>query len=71
MTACALAILFAAGCGSTEVPERTSSTPAPDAAPKVAPDVTKGSEAASPVPGQANDHSNPAFKGGGKNDPSK
>lgn len=79
MTACAVALMFAAGCSKTEAPGRTSSTspptstpaPAPDAAPKVAPDVPKGAQAPTPAPGQANDHSSPAFKAGGKNDPSK
>ncbi len=35
------------------------------------PIVPKGAEAPSPMPGQANDHSSPAFKNGGKADPHK
>jgi hypothetical protein len=30
------------------------------------PDAPKGEASAGPKPGQANDHSNPAFKAGGK-----
>ena len=33
------------------------------------PVVPKGAQIPSPAPGQANDHSSPAFKGGGKPDP--
>jgi hypothetical protein len=69
--ACAVAMLSAAGCGDTVVPPTTGGAPPPDAAPKVAPNVPKAAQAPSPVPGQANDHSSPAFKDGGKNDPSK
>lgn len=39
--------------------------------PQVAPVVPKGAEAPTPAPGQANDHSSPGFKSGGKTDPSK
>jgi len=35
------------------------------------PKVPKSAEAAAPTPGQAGDHSSPAFKGGGKVDPHK
>jgi hypothetical protein len=69
--AVAIAIAMVAGCGKTEVPDRARAAPPSMDAPKVAPVVPKAAEAPSPVPGQANDHSNPAFKGGGKNDPSK
>jgi hypothetical protein len=34
-----------------------------------APDVPKGDATSGPKPGQANDHSSPAFKGGGKEVP--
>ncbi len=71
LAAGAFVLLLVAGCGKTEVPDRTTSAPAPDDAPKVAPVVPKGAEAPTPAPGQANDHSSPGFKTGGKNDPSK
>jgi hypothetical protein len=45
-----------------------SSVPAP---PLPAPDVPKGAAAQLPAPGQANDHSSPAFKGGGAPDKNK
>lgn len=67
----AFALAFAAGCGKTEVPDRATGAPASTDAPKVAPDVPKAAQAATPAPGQNNDHSSPAFKSGGKNDPSK
>ena len=73
-TLLAAAFVFAlvAGCGKTEVPDRvTTPAPASTDVPKVAPDVPKGAQAPTPVPGQNNDHSSPAFKGGGKTDPSK
>ena len=38
----------------------------PPPAPMPPPDASKSDPAAGPKPGQANDHSNPAFKAGGK-----
>lgn len=70
--AIAFALALAAGCGNTEVPGRaTTSAPAATDTPKVAPDVPKAAQAPTPAPGQNNDHSSPAFKGGGKTDPGK
>ena len=80
---CAAAALFATGCSKTDSPPQSSavapvaSAPSTPAAPAVpAPDmpdpkVPKGAEAAGPTPGQAGDHSSPAFKAGGKVDPQK
>ncbi len=80
---CAAAALLATGCGKTDSPPQSNavapvaSGPASPAAPVVlAPDmpdpkVPKGAEAAAPTPGQAGDHSSPAFKAGGKVDPYK
>jgi hypothetical protein len=47
---------------------KQSTVPTP---PLPAPDVPKNAEAGSPKPGQANDHSSPAFKGGGVPDKNK
>ncbi len=80
---CAAAALFATGCSKTDSPPQSSavapvasapSTPPGPAVP--APDmpdpkVPKSAEAAAPTPGQAGDHSSPAFKAGGKVDPHK
>ena len=41
------------------------STPSTLTAPMPTPDVPKGATSSGPKPGQANDHSSPAFKGGG------
>jgi hypothetical protein len=43
--------------------------PSTPTAPMPAPDVPKGDASSGPKPGQANDHSSPAFKGGGKEVP--
>jgi hypothetical protein len=43
--------------------------PSTPTAPMPPPDVPKGDASAGPKPGQANDHSSPAFKGGGKEVP--
>ena len=43
--------------------------PSTPTAPMPAPDVPKGDATSGPKPGQANDHSSPAFKGGGKEVP--
>ena len=47
------------------------SAPASPSPPLPDPVVPKGAESPSPLPGQANDHSSPVFKGGGKEDPHK
>jgi hypothetical protein len=83
---CAGAVLLASGCARTEDPpgskeakkdakqvssgQGTMSAPA-SPPPLPDPTVPKGAESPSPMPGQANDHSSPAFKGGGKEDPHK
>ena len=75
---CACGLIFAAGCNKTDqtntptaspaAPQAQStgpqSQPATPTAPMPAPDAPKDS--AGPKPGQANDHSNPEFKAGGK-----
>jgi|MudIll2142460700_1097286.scaffolds.fasta_scaffold14500_4 uncharacterized lipoprotein len=43
--------------------------PATPTSPMPPPDVPKGDASSGPKPGQANDHSSPAFKGGGKEVP--
>lgn len=79
---CAGATLFATGCGKTSDPplpklsppvaptQGSMSTPTLPSAPLPDPIVPKAAEAPSPAPGQAGDHSSPAFKAGGKVDPS-
>ena len=74
-------ILTTGGCDKprqTEAP--AASTPAPTGSGPVPtqpvpalpdPVVPKSAETPSPAPGQANDHSSPAFKGGGKTAPHK
>ena len=73
--------LALAGCDNPRqnaAPAQVSATPAlPGSGPvptqtvPALPDpvVPKGAKIPSPAPGQANDHSSPAFKGGGKPDP--
>ena len=84
---CAGAVLLGSGISKTEDPlgskeakkeakqvpsgPGTMSTPASPAPPLPDPVVPKGAASPSPLPGQANDHSSPAFKGGGKEDPHK
>lgn len=80
---CAVAVLFAAGCNKADAPpqpnlsKNTSTAPGSASSPAVTvpdmpdPNVPKAAQAATPKPGQAGDHSSPAFKTGGKNDPSK
>lgn len=80
---CAVPIMFAAGCNKADDPpqpnlsQKASPAPGSSASPAVAPpvmqdpNVPKGAEAPSPVPGQAGDQSSPGFKGGGKPDPHK
>jgi hypothetical protein len=77
-----VAAFVIAGCGKKEeerlVPPKPpeskpadvkqSTVPTP---PLPAPNVPKGTAAELPKPGQANDHSSPAFKGGGVPDKSK
>ena len=73
--ALAFALIFA-GCGKRDdgppapVPPMKRDVPLVPAPPlpKVAPDANP---APGPAPGQANDHSNPAFKGGGLPEPKK
>lgn len=81
--ACVATALTSAGCDNarqTAAPTESKSAPAPSEAGPVPtqpvpalpdPVVPKGTETPSPAPGQANDHSNPAFKDGGKPDPHK
>jgi hypothetical protein len=76
-------VLFAAGCGKTDDPplpkmapqapsgQASISTPTLPSAPLPDPVVPKSAETPSPMPGQAGDHSSPAFKDGGKADPHK
>lgn len=77
---CAGALTFAAGCSRTEKPPETPAAPqaqpAQDAPSSTAtpppmppPDVPKGDASSGPKPGQANDHSSPAFKSGGQPTP--
>lgn len=47
-------------------PEPAETTPPP---PQPAPDPRAENDPPTPMPGQANDHSNPAFKDGGQPDP--
>ena len=56
----------AATAPATPPVQEAPSTPT---APMPAPDVPKGDATSGPKPGQANDHSSPAFKGGGKEVP--
>lgn len=76
------AILLAGGCGKKDDAKRTAPQPSlmqpgdplPATAPTPplpAPNVPKGAAPELPKPGQANDHSSPEFKGGGKPDPKK
>ena len=83
LAVCVGTALFAAGCTKTSEPpppgvpkqappaQGTSSAPAVVVPPMPDANVPKGAEAPAPKPGQANDHSSPAFKGGGKTDPQK
>ena len=74
------AALFVAGCEKKE--DAPPDVPAPPPAllenaplpvtptpPLPEPDPAKETAPPTPLPGQANDHSNPAFKEGGKEDP--
>jgi hypothetical protein len=76
------AALLIAGCGKKEedrlaAPKPPESKPADvkqstvPAPPLPAPNVPKGAAPELPKPGQANDHSSPAFKGGGVPDKNK
>ena len=82
---CTGVLMLAAGCNRSEGPSATkapppaqpaqeapstASTPAPPP-PMPPPDVSKGDASSGPKPGQVNDHSSPAFKQGGKEDPAK
>ncbi len=75
------AVLLVGGCGKKDEAPASSASPAMKAdntkqsvvapPPLPAPNVPKGAEAQLPTPGQANDHSSPAFKGGGVPDKNK
>lgn len=78
----AAAVLLAGGCGKKEdmkpdAPQPSlmqPGDPLPATAPTPplpAPDVPKGAVPELPKPGQANDHSSPAFKSGGNPDAKK
>lgn len=74
-----LALALIAGCGSKDEPK--TAAPAPlagrqDAQPSAvtpppAPPNAVADGVQRPTPGQANDHSSPGFKEGGKSDPKK
>jgi len=74
-----LASTMIAGCGSKDEPKtaapapsvtRGDAQPGPVTPPPASPNaVADGIQR--PTPGQANDHSSPAFKDGGKTDPKK
>ena len=76
------AVLLAGGCGQKEearpvAPQPSLVTPGDPLSPSAPtpplpdPNVPKGPVAPMPQAGQAGDHSNPAFKGGGKPDQKK
>ncbi len=74
---CAGALIFTTACNKTDTPsvptaappaqsvQEAQSPPATPTAPMPPPDVAKGDVSSGPKPGQANDHSSPAFKKGG------
>ncbi len=73
------AAVIMGGCGKKEDPVPAAPQPSlmqpgdplpvTEPTPKLpAPDVLKGATPEMPKPGQANDHSSPAFKSGGKTD---
>ena len=73
-----LALAMIAGCGNKDEPKtaapapsvtRGEAQPGPVTPPPPANAVDDGVQR--PTPGQANDHSSPAFKDGGKADPKK
>ena len=79
LSACASALTLATGCNKTDttpvptvappaqpVRDAQSTTAMPAPPPMPPPDVPAGDASSGPKPGQANDHSSPAFKGGGK-----
>lgn len=82
VVAVGVAVLLAAGCGKKEDPKPTAPRPSlmqpgdplpatQPTPPLPAPDAPKGADTDLPKPGQANDHSSPAFKDGGKTDKTK
>lgn len=74
------ALTMIAGCGNKDEPSKTAA-PAPlagrqDVQPGSVPQTPAPANAVNdgtqrPTPGQANDHSSPGFKDGGKSDPKK
>ena len=74
LPALALAVLLAAGCDRADPkkpppPITGQVVPVTDVPKMPDPVVAKGDESPTPKPGQANDHSNPAFKDGGASVP--
>lgn len=74
-----IALALVAGCGNKNEPKTAVPAPpfaATDAQPNVVPPRLAPPNAVDdgvqrPAPGQAGDHSSPAFKGGGQPDPKK
>jgi len=77
LVVCAIALISATGCNKTDnspppaAPQAQSaaepqSPPSTPTAPMPPADAPKDEASAGPKPGQANDHSSPEFKGGGK-----
>ena len=74
-------VILAGGCGRKDDPQAASAPPvvradeprtaAVSPPPLPAGDKAKGGEVQAPPPGQANDHSSPAFKAGGTPDKNK
>ncbi len=74
-----VAVAMTAGCGNKSEPRTAAPAPpvaSKDAQPSIAPMPSAPPNAVDdgvqrPAPGQANDHSSPGFKDGGKADPKK
>lgn len=71
-----VALAMIAGCGNKSEPKTAAPAPAQAAQPIIVPPPPAPPKAVDdgiqrPTPGQANDHSNPEFKDGGKPDPKK
>jgi hypothetical protein len=67
----AVAALVTVACTKTDAPKVSIGAPTPPVERMPDPAVPKGPVVPTPAPGQANDHSSPAFKAGGKPDPNK